>query len=294
MQLAQEDQVITVAQEDGVATITLNRPDKMNAFTYQMRDALLEALDQADADDAVRAIILTGAGKAFCAGADLSLGAETFEIARHAQAEGALDASDPKLRDAGGEVNLRIWAAKKPVIAAINGAAVGVGATMILPADFRLASETARFGYVFARRGIVWDGVASWFLPRIVGVNQALEWGLTGRVFTAREAETGGLVRSVHAPEDLLPAARSLAREIVENCAPVSVSLMRQMAWRMLTEPNPMVAHRLESQGIVHAGLGPDAREGVTAFLEKRKPDFALRPSADMPPYHPWWEDEDY
>lgn len=294
MQLAKEADTITYAVKDGVATITLNRPLKMNAFTYQMRDELQDAFDTADNDDAVRAVILTGAGKAFCAGADLSLGAQTFEIATHAAAEGELNAADPRLRDAGGEINLRIWRAKKPIIAAINGAAVGVGATMILPADFRLASENAKFGYVFARRGIVWDGVASWFLPRVVGVNQALEWGLTGRVFDAQEALAGGLVRSVHSPDTLLLAAHELAREIVVNCAPVSVSLMRQMAWRMLTEPNPMVAHRLESQGIVHAGLGPDAREGVTSFLEKRKPHFTLRPSADMPPYYPWWEEEDY
>jgi len=280
--------------EEGIATITLNRPDRMNAFTMQMRDDILAVFDAVDADDDVRAVIVTGAGKAFCAGADLELGAETFNAASHIQAEGELDPADPRLRDWGGEVNLRIWSSIKPIIAAVNGASVGIGSTMILPMDVRLFSTKARAGYVFARRGIVWDGCASWFLPRVVGIGQAMEWGLTGRVFDADEALAGGLARSLHAPDELMPAARALAREIADNCAPVSIAVMRQMAWRMMTAASPWDAHRIESPGIVHAGLGPDAREGVMAFLEKRKPEFVLKPSSDMPPYYPWWEDERY
>lgn len=287
-------ETLLYAVEDGVAVVTLNRPERMNAFNLAMRADIIAAFDAADADDAVRAVIVTGAGKAFCAGADLEAGAETFNIAKHLEAEGGLDPSDPRLRDWGGEVNLRIWSAKKPVIAAVNGASVGIGSTMILPMDMRLFSTEARAGYVFARRGIIWDGCASWFLPRVVGIGQAMEWALTGRVFDAEEALKGGLARSIHEPGDLLPAAKALAREIADNCSPVSVSLMRQMAWRMMTAASPWDAHRVESPGIVCAGLGPDAAEGVMAFLEKRPAAFTLKPSKDMPPYYPWWTEETY
>ncbi len=287
-------ETITYDIDGHVATLTLNRPDVKNAFTIDMAREMIAALDAADADDQVRAIIVTGAGSAFCAGADLSEGARAFDLMQSIVAEGDLDLSDVRLRDWGGILNLRIWNNKKPLIAAVNGAAVGIGATMILPMDVRLCADTARFGYVFARRGIVWDGCASWFLPRVVGMGQAMEWGLTGRVFPASEAHAGGLVKAPLAPDALMDAARAIAQEIADNCAPVSVVINRQMAWQMLTEAHPMAAHRLESPAIALAGAGPDAREGVMAFLEKRPADFPGKPSTDMPAYYPWWTEEAY
>ena len=280
---------------DGVLTITLNRPDKLNAFTGAMACDLLTAFDQADADDEVRAIVVTGAGRGFCAGADLSAGAATFDHrAAGSQVGGADDLSDERIRDTGGRVTLRIFRCLKPVIAAVNGPAVGIGATMQLAMDFRLASETARFGFVFARRGIVPEAASSWFLPRIVGVPHALEWCLTGRVFDAAEAKSGGLVRSVHAPGALLPAAYAIAREIADNTAPVSVALTRQMIWRMAGARDPMEAHRIDSSGIFRRGASADAAEGVTSFLEKRPARFPDLVSQDMPDYFPWWEEEQF
>ena len=265
---------------DGVLTITLDRPDRLNAFTVRMSQELIDAFDRADADDEVRAVVLTGAGRAFCAGADLGAGGSTFD-------HSGTDAH----RDHGGLVSLRIFESLKPVIVAVNGPAVGVGVTMTLPADVRLASTQARFGLVFARRGIVPEAASSWFLPRLVGISRALEWTATGRVFDAQEAKEGGLVRSVHEPADLLPAAYALAREIADNTAPVSVALARQMMWRMLGADHPMTAHEVDSRAIQARGVSGDAREGVTAFLEKRPARFPDRVSADMPDFFPWWPD---
>jgi enoyl-CoA hydratase/carnithine racemase len=273
---------ITYAVADHVATITLNRPDKLNAFTATMGMELLAALDLVDGDDEVRAVIVTGAGRGFCAGADLSGGGDTFSY-------GA--GEEDTHRDGGGLVTLRMFECLKPIIGAINGPAVGVGATMQLPMDVRLASSQARFGFVFARRGIVPEAASSWFLPRIVGISRALEWCMTGRIFDAEEALGGGLVRSVHNPEDLLPAARALAFEIADHAAPVSVALTRQMLWRMSGTDHPMEAHRVDSPGIAVRGASPDAIEGVMAFLEKRPAAFPMNVSDGMPEFFPWWEE---
>jgi enoyl-CoA hydratase/carnithine racemase len=265
--------------DDRVLTITLNRPDRLNAFTATMAEELIDAIDRADTDDDVRAVVLTGAGRGFCAGADLqSGGGATFDYA-----EGAAH------RDTGGRVSLRILDSTKPVIVAFNGPAVGVGVTMTLPADVRLASADARFGFVFARRGIVMEAASSWFLPRLVGISRALEWATTGRIFDAEEALAGGLVRSVHPPEELLPAAYAIAREIADHTAPVSVALNRQMLWRMLAADHPMTAHVLDSRAMQARGASEDAKEGITAFLEKRSAVFPDRVSADMPDFYPWW-----
>jgi enoyl-CoA hydratase/carnithine racemase len=277
-------ETLLYAVDDGVATITLNRPDKMNSFTTQMMLDLIAAFDAVDADDAVRAVIVTGSGeRAFCAGADLSAGGSTFNYAeRGDEAREAAKVGDV-YRDGGGRVTLRIYQCLKPVIGAINGAAVGIGATMLLPMDFRLASSTARFGFVFARRGITPEAASSWFLPRLVGPQQALEWVFTGRVFPAQEALDGRLVRSVHAPEDLLPAARALAREIADNTAPVSIALSRQLIWRMMGADHPMTAHMADSRAIMMRGRAEDAKEGIAAFFEKRAPHWPNKVSTDLP-----------
>jgi len=268
---------------DKIATITLNRPDKLNAFTGTMMYEMIDAFDRVDADDGVRAVIVTGAGRGFCAGADLSAsGGETFSSGG---SDIQTDAGVP--RDGGGMVSLRIFECTKPVIGAINGASVGVGVTMTLPMDFRLASEHAKFGFVFSRRGIVPEACSSYFLPRLVGISQATEWCYTGRVFPAEEALAGGLVRSVHGADDLLGAARAIAVEIAENTAPVSVALTRQMLWRMLGADHPMVAHRADSRGILSRGSSDDAREGVTSFLEKRDPVYPVKVSDGLPDIFP-------
>jgi enoyl-CoA hydratase/carnithine racemase len=272
---------ITTETSDGVLTITLNRPERLNAWTAQMGMELRRAFDHADLDDEVRAIIVTGAGRGFCAGADLASGADTFDYRKHESAGPA--------RDNGGEFTLRVFESTKPVIAAINGPAVGVGATMTLPMDVRLAAEDARIGFVFARRGIIPEACSSWFLPRVVGISRAMEWVASGRVFSAQEALEGGLVRSLHPKEELLDAAHALAREIAENTAPVSVALARQLMWRMLGAEHPMVAHRADSRGMVARGQSPDAAEGITAFLEKRPADFPDRVSEGLPEVMPGW-----
>lgn len=280
---------------DGIATVTLSRPEKLNAFTVRMMDELLDVLDRIDADDAVRAAIVTGDGRAFCAGADLSEGADAFAVESDVVGRnGELNYEAEQARDGGGRVTLRMFRSLKPLIAAINGPAVGIGATMTLAMDVRLASDKARIGFVFARRGIVPEAASSYFLPRIVGIGQALEWCFSGRVFGADEALRGGLVRSVHAAEDLLPAAYAIAREIADNTAPVSVALIRQMMWRGLGMNDPMQAHRLDSRGILSRGRSCDVAEGVTAFLEKRPAVFPDRVSHDLPDFYPWWEDEPY
>jgi enoyl-CoA hydratase/carnithine racemase len=274
---------------DHVATITLYRPDKLNAFTGTMMRELIEAFDQIDADDDVRAVIVTGEGRGFCAGADLSSGGDTF-------ARGGSDVQTEVgvPRDGGGLVALRIFECTKPVIGAINGPAVGVGVTMTLPMDIRLASTAARFGFVFARRGIVPEACSSWFLPRLVGISQAAEWCYTGRVFAAEEALAGGLIRSLHEPDDLLPAAREIALEIAEHAAPVSVALTRRMLWRMLGADHPMVAHRVDSRGIKERGASADSREGVVSFLEKRPAVFPDRVSDGLPDIFPGWDDPEF
>jgi enoyl-CoA hydratase/carnithine racemase len=278
---------ILYAVKDRVATVTLNRPDKLNAFTTRMRDGLIETFTRADADDGVRVIIVTGAGRAFCAGADLSAGPATFDYAKRG-------VQDDERRDGGGRVALRIFSMKKPVIAAVNGPAVGVGVTMTLPMDIRIASSAARFGFVFARRGIVPEACSSWFLPKVVGLQRAAEWLYTGRVFDAAEALAGGLVSRVVAPEELLPAATALAREIADNTSAVAVALARQMLWRMAGADHPMEAHKVDSRGIYAMGASPDVAEGIAAFREKRAPDFRMKPSTDMPDFYPWWEERPF
>lgn len=273
--------------DGGVATITLNRPGRLNALDTAMYAGLLEAFDQADADDQVRAVIVTGAGRAFCAGADLGRGGRTFDYGEYA-------GDGPAPRDRGGQLVLRIFRALKPVIAAINGPAVGVGISMTLPMDIRILADNAKVGFVFAARGIVPDGAASWFLPRIVGISQALEWCLTGRVFPASEALTGGLVRTVCPAAEVLPAATTLAREIAANVAPVSAVLTRQLLWQMLGADHPMQAHRLDSRAIYHTGQMADAAEGVSAFLEKRPAHWTLAPSRDLPDWFPWRPEPPY
>ncbi|HEY5072468.1 MAG TPA: crotonase/enoyl-CoA hydratase family protein [Caulobacteraceae bacterium] len=275
--------------DEQIATITLNRPERLNAFTTKMMLDLLAAFDLTDADDEIKAVIVTGAGRGFCAGADLAGGGATFDRSR----------SDPERMaarvggvepDGGGRVTLRIFDSLKPVLAAVNGAAVGVGATMQLAMDIRLASTEARYGFVFARRGLTPEAASSWFLPRLVGVQTALEWCYTGRVFSAGEAHEKGLVRSLHAPAELLPAARALAREIIDNTSPVSIALTRQLIWRMAGADHPMQAHRADSRAIQARGPSPDAREGVTSFLEKRAPHYPGRVSQELPDIWPHWK----
>ena len=268
---------------EGVATVTLNRPDRLNAVNTTMIGELVQAFDRADADDGVRAVIVTGAGRAFCAGADLSGGGGTF-AGRPGGAERPEDH-----RDGGGLVTLRLFDMLKPVIAAINGPAVGFGITLTLAMDVRIAATTAKMGFVFSRRGVVPEAASTWFLPRLVGIAQAAEWAYTGRVFGAEEALAGGLVSEIVEPAALLPTARALALDIAQNTSAVSVALIRQMLWRLLGADHPREAHTLDSLGMWHTGRSADAREGVTSFLEKRPPRFTGRPSKDMPSYYPWW-----
>ncbi len=286
----QDFETILYSVDDGIATITLNRPDRMNAMTGRMIHDLLQAFDLTDADDDVRCVIFTGAGRAFCAGADLGSGA-AFDYGSLADPDIEKTRVGDIYRDGAGLVTMRMYESLKPIIAAINGVAVGAGATMPLAADIRLASTTARFGLVFARRGIIPDGAATWFLPKLVGLQTSLEWCMTGRVFPAQEALEKGLVRSLHAPEDLLSAARELAREIADNTAPVSIALTRQMLWRMAGADHPMEAHITDSRAIQSRGASADAREGVSSFLEKRPPSYPNRVSSDLPdPYTNWRE----
>jgi enoyl-CoA hydratase/carnithine racemase len=273
--------------KDGILTITLNRPDRLNAWTETMARELISAFDRADADDDVRVVIITGAGRAFCAGADLDKGGETFDWR-------ARESADATPRDNGGRFTLRVFESLKPVIAAVNGPAVGVGATMTLPMDIRLAAEDARFGFVFVRRGIVPEAASSWFLPRVVGISQALEWVSTGRVFSAEEALAGGLVRSLHPRDELLDAAHALAREIADNTAPVSVALARRMVWRMLGAEHPMLAHRVDSRAMFQRGQSADVVEGVTSFLEKRPARFTDRVSDGLPEVFPGWSQPEF
>lgn len=283
MNSSYETLLYTVA--DGVATITLNRPDRLNAFNGPMLRDLLRALDTTDADDDVRALIITGAGRGFCAGADLSAGSGTFSA--------GVDNSDATSfdRDGGGLASLRLFDMKKFTIAAINGPAVGVGIAMTLPMDVRMMSNTAKVGFVHVRRAIMPEAASTWFLPRVVGISKALEWGCTGRLIMPDEALAGGLVRSVHAPEDLLTAATALAREVADNAAPVSVAVTRQAMWRLLGSAHPMDGHRVDSRGVRFLARSGDAKEGIDSFFEKRPPRFTGRPSVEMPDTMPWWEE---
>ncbi len=271
-----------------ILTITLNRPEKLNAFTNDMGNELIEAFDRADQDDEVRVVIVTGAGRGFCAGSDLSGGSNTFDSATRR------NETIEEHRDAGGVGTLRIYEMKKPIIAAINGPAVGVGITMTLPMDIRIASSAAKMGFVFARRGITAEACSSWFLPRIVGISRAAEWVLTGRVFPAQEALEGGLVSRVVNPDELMPTVIKLAREIADNTSAVSVALSRQLLWRMLGADHPMEAHKIDSKCIYYMGKSPDSYEGVISFLEKRPAQFTMKPSADMPPFYPWWKERPF
>lgn len=281
---------------DHVATITLNRPDRLNAYNSQMMEDLIAAFDKSDADDDVRCVIVTGAGRAFCAGADLGGGASTFDYGSGVMGgpireDGTIDWAHEAVRDYGGKASLRIYDSLKPVIGAINGPAVGIGITLTLPMDIRLVAEGAKIGFVFARRGIVPEAASSWFLPRLVGISRAIEWCATGRVFSAQEGLDAGLFRSMHAPDDLLPTARALAAEIVGS-APVSVALSRKMMWQGLSMLVPMEAHRVDSRGVYARGRSDDAREGVSSFLEKREPNYPDRVSTGMPEWFPWWKEE--
>ena len=283
---------------EGIATITLNRPQKLNAFTQLMLEELLAAFDMVDADDAVRSVIVTGAGRAFCAGADLQAGAGTFDVANLADSpvrpDGSLDYGKESARDGGGLAALRIYRCLKPVIAAINGPAVGIGATMTLPMDVRLIADDARMGFVFTQRGIVPEACSSYFLPRVVGISQALEWCFSGRVFPASEALAAGLVKAAYPREALLPAARALARQFASGTSAVSIALTRQMLWRGLGYDHPMEAHKVDSRGILARGRSADVAEGVTAFLEKRPATFPDKVSTDLPDFFPWWTEPTY
>ncbi len=270
----------------GVFTLTLNRPDRLNALSRQMGDELLDVIEQVDENDDIRAVIVTGAGRGFCAGADLSGGGGSFDRGASAEAK--------THRDEGGLITLRIFDSTKPWIAAINGPAVGIGVTMTLPMDVRIASSRARFGFVFTRRGIVPEAASSWFLPRVVGIGRAMEWVATGRVFPADEALEGGLVNRVLPEDELLPAANEIAREIADNTSSISVALSRQMLWKMLGADHPMEAHRLDSAGVYAMGRTPDGYEGVKSFLEKRPPEFPMKVSSDMPAYFPWWTPREF
>lgn len=276
---------------DGIAVIRLNRPDKMNAMTRAMVEEIIAMLDALDRDDAVRAVIFTGTGAAFCAGADLAAGARTFDYDAHAERSGN---GVPVGRDGGGMLTLRLFSFLKPVIGAVNGAAVGLGATMLLPMDIRIAADTAKVGFVFARRGIVPEAASSWFLPRLVGISTALEWCYSGRLVPAAEGLERGLFRSVHKADELLDAAYGLAQSLTRESAPVSVAVTRQMMWRMMGASHPMEAHRADSRGVFLRGRSDDAREGIQAFLDKRDAAFPDRVSTDLPDIFPGWREPEF
>ncbi len=287
---------IKLEQEGAIAILTLDRPDKMNAFTGKMMYEMIDAFDKTDANDEIRAVIVTGAGdRAFCAGADLSQGDKTFDYEKRADMGEAGRTNKVDIqRDGGGRLTLRMFESLKPVIGAINGAAVGVGVTMQLPMDIRIASDNARFGFVFNRRGINPEAASSWFLPRLVGIQQALEWCYSGRVFPAEEALKGGLIHSIHPQAELMNVAKAMATEIAENTAAVSTTLTRHMMWRMLGASHPMEAHIVDSAAIYSRGQTEDAREGVMSFLEKRNPVYPVKVSDGMPSFFPWWDDPEF
>lgn len=285
------EQIATEAK-DGILTVRLNRPDRLNAYTFRMREEICDALDRADADDDVRVVVFTGSGRAYCAGADLEHGGRTFDPGAHAELAGQPEETPEDFRDDGGKLVMRLFRSTKPLIAAINGPAVGVGATMTLPMDIRIASEDARFGFVFARRGITPDGCSTWFLPKVVGIDRALEWVFTGRVFGAAEAQEARLVREIVPADRLLDRAYEIARGIAERTPAVTIAVTRALMWGMQAEPDPWTAHRLESRALHWSGRSEDAHEGVLAFLEKRPPNFTLRVSRDLPDYLRSWPTE--
>jgi enoyl-CoA hydratase/carnithine racemase len=290
-------ETLDYAVADGILTLTLNRPDQLNSFTVTMADELVAAYDRASADDEVGAIVVTGAGRAFCAGMDLSAEGNVFGLDETQQPtlEDLHERfDDPEIvegvRDTGGRVSLAVYRCTKPVIAAINGAAVGIGATMTLPMDVRIASDNARIGFVFGRLGIVPEAASSWFLPRLVGISRALEWVYTADILSAQEALDGGLLRSVVPADELLDTAYALARRFVDAHSPVATALMRQMMWRNSAAPHPVEAHRVDSLAMFYTSRA-DGKEGVRAFLEKRPAEFTGRASRDLPPFLPWQED---
>ncbi len=280
---------ITYAVEDRILTITLNRPEKLNAYSEDMHHDLFKAMDEAEADDNIRVIIVTGEGRAFCAGMDLGKGNDTFNY-------GELDENPDwsEYRDLGGMLALRFYESTKPMIAAINGPAVGVGITMTLPMDIRLASEDSKMGFVFVRRGVMPDGCANWFLPKLVGVGQSLEWFLSGKIFSAAEARERGLISSIYPADQLLDKAKEMAMDIARNTSAVSVALTRQMVWRMAGADHPMESHKVETRGFYYTGRSKDAKEGIMSFIEKRKPVFTNSPVSDMPPFYPWWKEPEF
>jgi len=292
-------ETIKTENDNGVLIVTLNRPDRMNAFNVQMHYDLVDVFTKVNEDDDVKVVVVTGAGdRAFCAGADLEAGGDTFNAksksGKTEPIDWSMEKTDPRIRDTGGKVSLSIYNCMKPVIGAINGAAVGIGATMQLPMDIRIASDNARFGFVFSRRGIVPEAASSWFLPRLVGPQQALDWMLSGRVFGAEEALAGRLVHQVVPQDQLMDVVMEKARDIADNCSAISVSMIRAMVWQMLATDHPMEAHIVDSRGVAATGQSADAKEGVMSFLEKRAPNFELKPSKDMPSFYPWWEERDY
>jgi enoyl-CoA hydratase/carnithine racemase len=271
----------------GIATVTLHRPERMNAFTPTMAQELIDIFAEADRDDSIRVLVVTGAGKAFCAGADLSFGASTFDISKREGREIPIS----EHRDRGGTVALAIFNCRKPVIGAINGHAVGVGITMTLPMDIRIAAEDAKIGFVFARRGVVPEACSSWFLPRLVGVARAAELVYTGRVFRAEEEAASGLFNYVVPREEVLPRALEIASEIANNTSAVSVALSKALLWHGLSEQDPQSMHLIDSRCFYWCGRQKDALEGVQSFLEKRSPQFTMSPTADMPDFFPWWKE---
>lgn len=280
---------ITTELSDNILTLTMNRPEKLNAYDFDMQKEMVETFRRVNDDDEVRAVIVTGEGRGFCSGMDLGGRDETFNTS----VRPSLDPLrvDGRWRDGGGRLTLAIFDCLKPVIAAVNGPAVGIGATMTLAMDIRLASTAASYGFVFARRGLANEAASSWFLPRVVGIEQALKWLYSGRIFPAQEAFDKGLASELLAPDELIPRAREIAREIVENTSAISIAVIRQMMWKIQGADHPMEAHKLDSRGIETMGKSADAREGVTAFLEKRKPQFTMKVSEDMPGWYPWWDE---
>ena len=290
----QELEELTYEVEDHIATITMNRPDKLNAFTSRMVHEMIACLDETDGDDAVRAVIVTGAGRGFCAGADMSSGDDTFEKTSGADIDPNSPQAALRNRDGGGIVSLRMFNSLKPLIGAVNGPAAGVGATMLLPMDIRIASTESKFGFVFTQRGIIPEACSSWFLPRVVGISQALEWCYRGDVFGPEEALSGGLIKSIHEPADLMPSARAIAAQVADSTSSISIAMTRQLLWRMLGAEHPMAAHQVESAAVPQLGSMADAKEGVTSFFEKRPPEFTLGPSNDMPSVYPWFSEPEF
>ncbi len=281
-------ETLDATRDKKVLTIQFTRPEKMNTFSGQMLKDILEVLDDAEKDDEVRAVIFTGSGKAFCAGADLSSGEDTFNMSDRQKKDQNVQ------RDTGGVLTLRLFDFKKPLIAAINGAAVGVGVTMTLPMDIRICSDRAKFGFVFAKRGIVPEACSSWFLPKIVGISNALQWCLSGKIFQPTEALEKGLITEITSEEDLLKRAKEIASDFVDSTSSLSVTLIRQMLWKMLGADHPMEAHKVDSRGVYFLGKTGEASEGVLSFLEKRDPNFPGKVSKDLPEFYPWWTEKDF